>query len=165
MGKKQPKVGSGVPKHASKVPNTGPLTVPPEQKTPESSLSIHDEQVGDRCIVWRFGNVDHDGEWGLDTIPSDDVVDLVKKLGSFETMKIKDLFAAGSQHGKHYDPAEMPSGAQKRLAELRRDDETQISRVRLSGRKRLYGFMREHVFYAVWWDPKHQVWPSMKRNT
>lgn len=160
-----PSTGSGVPKHPSKTPSIGSLTVATGEKTPARSLALHDDNTGDRCIVWRFGDVDHDGDWGFDTLPTKDVVDLLQKLGSFETMKLKNLFAGDSQHGKHYDPTELPPAAQKRLAALKRDDETQISRVRLSGKKRLYGFMRENVFYALWWDPEHKVWPSKKSHT
>ena len=35
------------------------------------------------------------------------------------------------------------------------------------GERRLYGFLHGAGpdFYALWWDPEHQIWPSTLRNT
>jgi hypothetical protein len=45
------------------------------------------------------------------------------------------------------------------------DDEDQISRLRVTGRGRLYGFRRDERFYALWWDPEHAIYPSPKKHT
>ena len=79
-------------------------------------------------------------------------------------MRVKELFT-GQEHGKRYNVESISPAAQKRLIELNRDDETQIVRLRLSGKKRLFGFLKGSVFHILGWDPEHEIFPSKKRNT
>jgi hypothetical protein len=44
-------------------------------------------------------------------------------------------------------------------------DEDQISRLRVTGRGRFYGFRRAERFYALWWDPEDAIWQSKKKRT
>lgn len=71
---------------------------------------------------------------------------------------------AGKRHRKHHSQpvasfgSEAQEDFQKRgLGEIFGDE---MFRFRLSGEKRLWGFRRERVFHAVWWDPNHKVYPS-----
>jgi hypothetical protein len=63
--------------------------------------------------------------------------------------------------GKDYgDPARLPNrDARDRLSDLGLIDETCISRLRIGSSERLYGFRRDPEFYAIFWDPKHEIWP------
>lgn len=133
-------------------------------KTPRS-LGVTDERVDDRRPVWRFADVDDGGDWSLHTIKPEEFVGLLDKLKSFESMTIGEIFAPGQEHGKRYPVNDLPAAAWKRLLELERDDETELVRLRCGGQPRLYGFLREHVFHVLWWDPLHEVWPSKLRNT
>ena len=68
--------------------------------------------------------------------------------------------------GKDYDIEDIPiQDARDRLDAIGLADMTKISVFRLSGVLRLYGFRRENVFHVVWWDPPHQIWPSVKKHT
>jgi hypothetical protein len=137
------------------------------EKTPRAArpLNIDAEEIKQRRLVWRFADHDDDGTYSLGAISPEQLMDLIKKLRSFESMTVGELFAAGSQHGKTYEVEEMPKPAKDRLVDLGRDDETQVARLRCGGAPRLYGFLREHVFHVLWWDPNHQVWPSKKKRT
>lgn len=33
------------------------------------------------------------------------------------------------------------------------------------GLERIWGHRWDHVFYPIWWDPKHEVCPSTKKHT
>jgi hypothetical protein len=48
--------------------------------------------------------------------------------------------------------------AQRRLVELELDDLDRISRLRIGQRQRLYGVREGAHFYALWWDPQHEIW-------
>ncbi|MEO5313194.1 hypothetical protein PV772_03580 [Pseudarthrobacter sp. CC12] len=126
-------------------------------------LDVEHDQVLERKLVWRFNQIDRDGDWSPINIDPQHIANLFEKMASFETMTIGEIFAPGSEHGKSYEVASMPAPPQKRLQELERDDETEIVRLRCGGAPRLYGFLREHVFHILWWDPLHQVWPSTKK--
>lgn len=115
--------------------------------------------------VWRFSDVDHEGDWAFDGLSGDALVELLKKLGDFESMTMREIFYSGEEPGKEYDVHTLPGPALKRLEAIGRDDETKLARLRLAGAVRLYGFLRRQVFHVLWWDPEHQVYPSRKRNT
>lgn len=81
-------------------------------------------------------------------------------------MTVREVFNQGQEPGKHYDVEKCPDPAMvRRLEELQFDDETRISRIRFGGKGRLFGFLRNTHFYALWWDPEHAIWPSKPRNT
>ncbi|MEZ0073582.1 hypothetical protein [Planotetraspora sp. GP83] len=118
-------------------------------------------ETSDSRIAWRFCHVDHAGPWGFGDLTFAQIMD---KLQAFESMTCREIFDNGEEPGKHYDVANLPNRvAIDRLEELTLGDMTKISRLRLGGKIRLYGFLEGNVFHLVWWDPEHQVWPSTRR--
>ncbi|HEX5597025.1 MAG TPA: hypothetical protein VFX61_13570 [Micromonosporaceae bacterium] len=91
-----------------------------------------------------------------------DIVDLMTRLRDMEQLTPVQVFSG--ELGKDYgDPARLPcKPARQRLSELGLADETCISRLRIGSMSRLYGFRRDPEFYAVFWDPKHEIWPSKR---
>lgn len=67
--------------------------------------------------------------------------------------------------GKDYDVDQVIVPAQDRLKQLGYEDEDRISRIQIDGPSRLYGIRRVNEFYALWWDPEHEICPSTKRHT
>jgi hypothetical protein len=120
---------------------------------------------GDGFLRIRFNHVDLGGPWCLSRIEQDHLADLLGRIKSFESMKCAQVFAPGSEVGKTYQVDHLPNpDAKPRLVELQFDDQTEIARLRISGERRLYGFLPEGGpdFYALWWDPEHQIWPSTR---
>ena len=150
---------------------TNRKTVPATASEPESTekrpavLDLDHDQIQARRLVWRFAEVDKHGDWAPASISMEAMGDLLDKMASYESMTIGEIFKPGSQHGKSYAVESLPRDSRKRLEAIERDDETEVSRLRCGGAPRLYGFLREHVFHVLWWDPKHEVFPSTKRNT
>lgn len=149
---------------AKKGIKTTPKINPDVTKT-VPSLDLHGDEINQRRLVWRLGFHDDDGDWALSSASRNQMVNLLDKLVSYESMKVGEIFSPDSEHGKAYEVASMPPHAQERLREIGHDDEDKLHRLRCSGVARLYGIMRENVFHILWWDPEHQVWPSAKRNT
>ena len=120
------------------------------------------DSSGDR-LCWRFRHVDHDGPWGFDRMTGDELAGLMRSLAGFETMTMAEAFNGGHP-GKDYDIEEIPTvQARERLDAIGLADMTKISRFRLTGTQRLYGFRVANVFHVVWWDPRHEIWPSSRR--
>ena len=46
------------------------------------------------------------------------------------------------------------------MQDLRLDDLDDLFRFRLGNKPRLWGVIHEGVFYPVWWDPEHKVYPT-----
>ncbi len=85
---------------------------------------------------------------------------------TFESMTVGEVFPGNGYPGKDYNVEEIPTReALDRLDALGLADMTQISVLRLGGQQRLFGFRDRNVFHIVWWDPRHQIWPSHKKHT
>lgn len=83
-------------------------------------------------------------------------------------MRCAEVFAPGNDEGVVYSVAELPNRvATDRLIDLGYDDQDDIARLRINGKRRLYGFLPGGGpdFYVLWWDPLHEIWPSTKRHT
>jgi hypothetical protein len=67
----------------------------------------------------------------------------------------------GGGHRKHHaiPIGSLCSEAQRRLENLKLDDLDDLFEFRLGNRRRLWGHVHDGVFYPVWWDEHHQVYP------
>jgi hypothetical protein len=130
----------------------------PKRKRPVAVESVT-PPVG--TVVIRFGQLDLQGPWCLTRITRAHHLDLLQRLRSIETMTIDEM--KQNKVWKDYSIPHLPSReARQRLTEIGRDDETTISRLQISGARRLYGFRKDNNFFALWWDPDHQIWPGSK---
>lgn len=117
-------------------------------------------------MCWRFEHVDHEGPWGFSKLSGDDLCALLRKLRDFERMSVPALLHQSGGLAKSYDLEKLPNKqAKERLEHLRLADQTSISRLRINGPGRLYGFIDKNVFHVVFWDPEHLIWPSSKKHT
>jgi hypothetical protein len=115
-------------------------------------------------IVWRFSMLDLKGPWGWkDFSGAVHATQLSEKATGWESMKEGEFFGPGGN--KLIPIGNLCAEAQRRLEELELDDHDGLWELRLSGKPRLWGLRSGHVFYPLWWDPKHTVCPSKKKHT
>ncbi|TNM66869.1 hypothetical protein FHN55_12255 [Streptomyces sp. NP160] len=131
------------------------------QKIP-SSVEPDREEVMNRKLGWRLGQVDLDGPWGFLKMAPTELRAVLDRLSSFETMTVREVFYTGEEPGKHYSVDDLVKEARDRLTELDLDDETLIARLRIDGPGRVYGFLRESDFWFLWWDPRHEIYPTSR---
>lgn len=120
--------------------------------------SSYDEQP-----VWQIGVLDIDGPWGWRNI--DKVYffsEILPKIKNFESMMWRDIL---NRNSHEVDIDKISTTAQKRLEELRLDDFETIVSLRFTGKERLWGIKVANILKLIWWDPNHEVYPSMLRNT
>lgn len=144
-----------------------PVTIPPQRGTakrvgdPQQLLAVAGQP--DSRICWRFEKLDTDGPWGLSNLPPAQVLELLAAMSQFESQTINELFHTGEWPGKCHDVATLPSKqARDRLVELGLSDQTKIWKLRIGGPGRLWGFLMGNVFHVVWWDPRHEIWPTSR---
>ncbi|MEU4388919.1 hypothetical protein [Promicromonospora sp. NPDC023805] len=150
-------------KRKDKSPQIADPRIPPAKVA--RSLDVDQDEVLRRRVVWRFGDLDHEWDFSLNAITPEHLTDLLRRLGHFETMQVGQLLSQGAAVGTRYQVAEMRPEIQARLLELERDDEDSVVRLACGGKPRLYGFLREHVFHVLWWDPEHLICPSKLKHT
>jgi hypothetical protein len=142
-----------------------PQVTAPRGKTIDKAAIADPDAPAPKRIVWSFRGYDVDGPYCLMRATQEQFLSIIAKLRDFEGFDLQALQAGGSQHFKRYPLDTLPSGASKRLIEIDHDDEDCICRLRLGGKQRLYGFLRENVFEILWWDPEHAVVPSHLKHT
>jgi hypothetical protein len=108
-------------------------------------------------LRFRFNLIDVDGPWCLSLVGPNEHRALLKKLKDFEKMTVGEVFKG--EPGKDYDFVTNPE-ANKRLIEL--IGTTEVSRLRVSDKGRIYGVRENNTFSILWWDPKHEIYPSQK---
>jgi hypothetical protein len=112
--------------------------------------------------VWRFSTVDRNGPFAW---PKGDPkeLEIVAKLHYFDSMTWNDI--SGKQH--HYlSPSSLSKEAKQRLEELELDDEIEnLFSFHLGGKPRIIAIKHANIAKLFWFDPKHQVAPSKKKNT
>jgi len=74
------------------------------------------------------------------------------------------IFLDAKKQNHSCDVASLSSKARTRLLEIGMDDQDKLWSIRLSSKKRLWGILDRGIFYIVWWDPNHQVYPSTLKN-
>jgi hypothetical protein len=129
--------------------------VPSTAASPKAVIAAVDQGL----FRVRWNRFDYHGPWCIGVSLSSDIVTLMTRIKDMEHLSPLQVFCGDP--GKDYgDPARLPNrDAIKRLNELGLADETNVSRLRIGQRGRLYGFRRDPEFYAIFWDPKHQIWP------
>jgi hypothetical protein len=91
------------------------------------------------------------------------LAEVLAKLRGFESMTWREIDGPTGSHG--VDPHHLSRQAQQRLTEIRQDDAAELFSLRITGRRRVWGILDEHVLRILWWDPEHQVCPSPKKHT
>jgi hypothetical protein len=145
---KKPKLGAKPGR--GKKPGSGDAPKMLKRPVPGADVSS-----SDATLVWRFSLVDLEGRWGWSDVEVDHAEALVKRCAGWEGMREGELFGKGGN--KYIGLNSLCPEAQKRLQVIELDDHDRLWELRLSGKQRIWGIRREHVFYPVWWDPEHTV--------
>jgi len=117
--------------------------------------------------VFSFALTDwnYQGEWGWNLLDGGDALRLVQFMYEIGKKTWNEVFqdlnyGRKKHHGHPF--ARLCPAAQERLSVLGHDDEDTLFRFRDGRTKRLWGFHAsgDGVFYVLWWDPNHQVFPT-----
>lgn len=92
-------------------------------------------------------------------------LELHEKLGQYETQTCAEIWGQYDNGCKKYEVEAAHENIMKRLVELERDDETAVHTLRVNGKYRIYGILREHIFYVLWIDREHEMYPSQLKHT
>jgi hypothetical protein len=162
---RQPPVGKSKPKRVQAPQSPAPRK---EVPCPQRLLGVANALDGDHP-KWRLSLLDleHAGNWSW-TASEEALRKVVKFLTEMERLTWAEIRSQmfnsrGGSHRKHHTmvPSILCPEAQKRLRELKLDDVDELFRFRLGNMERLWGVIdADGIFYPVWWDPEHKVYPS-----
>ena len=109
----------------------------------------------DHHLVWRFGRLDHEGQFACQTLDSADVPDLEQELVRFQDEPIHSL---RRKHWLKFVPIdEMTAEGRRRLAKVNQQEDG-LWQLHLQRNKwRIWGYFEEPEFFFLWWDSDHGV--------
>ncbi len=101
------------------------------------------------------------GPFGWGVLQRDKILEIAGKLAEFEKLTWHEILVISKKRNHSVLVSKLCSEARKRLAAILQDDIDEIVSLRLSGKERVWGIRQAGVFKVLWWDPKHQVCPSL----
>jgi hypothetical protein len=112
---------------------------------------------------WQISRIDEEGRWGWNNIRAEDFKnEFIPKIRNFESNTWAQILGDKSHEVLI---SEIDKAAQKRLTDLKLLDIETLVSLRLAGKKRVWGIRNAAVFKILWWDPEHEVYPSVLRHT
>lgn len=114
---------------------------------------------------WRLRQVELIGPFGWHTLDRQTLGHIHSKLCSFESMTWREILIDAKKQNHLIAIDQLCKSAQDRLMELRLDDLDQLLSLRLTGKQRVWGILSDGVATLLWWDPEHEVCPSLLRHT
>jgi hypothetical protein len=112
---------------------------------------------------------DHSDGWSWQITPEvlRKIVTFLIEMERLTWNDVRSQMAGGERRrGAKHKPIPVSSlcpVARDRIVELELDEFEEMFRFRLGNMERLWGVVRDGVFYPVWWDPDHKVCPSAER--
>ena len=141
-----------------------------EVKRPRTDLSNYPESSINENPVWKLGKIDFAGEWGFNNIDNGSTLkNLHQKLKNFESMTWGEIEKKRGKSGKlnHFMTIDkISANAQERFEKIRLSEEYDtLYSFHLSGTERLWGIRENEIYYILWWDKHHTVYPVGKKHT
>jgi hypothetical protein len=154
-----------------KKPKTGtPTRIPSGAKRPKVDEKVaRGPDAGEHKVTFSFHYADHghSGAWSwVSGAEAEELVAFLCDIGSLTWNEIKSHMYNNKResHRKHHSQpvSSLCSEAQDRIGQLRLDEVfgEEIFRFRIGAKKRLWGFIAAGVFYILWWDGPHKVYPT-----
>ena len=163
--KKHKKIIQTESKSQKRVTVTGQTTA----KVPVIALS--DDGYYTNAPVWAFSKSDLDHQrWGL-KVNENKLLGIIEKLRAYEGMTWRDILSDTS--GRKRNPknsekhiTQIINEARGRFQELNLSHEhDSIYSFSIDGATRLWGVRTGSIFYIVWIDPNHEIYPVEKSHT
>ena len=162
-------VSRAVAKSAKKQPRTT-LRSSAIDRQPKT-LSRRTDDHGHSKPLFSFHHADDKGSTPCAFAPQSEeakgLIEFICEMSKLTWREIRVQTADG--HKRHHSqPVDKISRvARARLAARHLDEiiPDDLFRFRVSGKKRLWGFVSDDVFHALWWDPDHNVYPTEPMNT
>lgn len=117
--------------------------------------------------VWSFRRMDMSHpRWSIRSCKSL-YESIIAKLRDLEGLTWQEIMSASggrsSGTNSHFeDVADLCKEARDRMLELHMEDEDRIFSLRLTSLERLYGILDEGTFFIIWYDPRHEIYPTAR---
>ena len=133
-------------------------TEPEPSKTPKKAG--FDENPNRLRPAWRIGRMELRDPFGWHVLDAATLHEIRERLRNFESMTLAEFI--GPKKPSHMITVDkLCKDARDRLTALHLDDYEELVSLRVTGAKRIWGIVEHNVIILLWWDPDHQVCPSL----
>jgi hypothetical protein len=123
----------------------------------------NDPDVKGGPISWRFSHADKGGPFPWTCFEdAATMTEVMERLSNVEGLSETALRESGSHP---IDVYKLSKDARTRLEQLEHDDLDSIFSLRVTGERRVICIHHGNIMRVLWYDPKHQVCPSIKKHT
>ena len=114
-------------------------------------------------ISWRFSHADKGGPFAWTCFDDPAVLsEVMERLVNIEGLEEHKLREAGSHPVETH---KLSKEARDRLVELQHDDLDTLFSLRVTGERRVFCIHHGNIMRVLWYDPKHEVFPSKLKHT
>jgi hypothetical protein len=99
--------------------------------------------------------------YGWHRVDATTLLHIREKLAHFESMTWNEILVVGKRRNHSIDIGAITAEARQRLEAIGLGLDEVVS-LRLSGAERVFGYLDNGVLVLLWWDPDHQVCPSLR---
>jgi hypothetical protein len=151
------------PKHQKfQLPQKAPVVArePEPHKLPRAAVSIDSHHH--LRPSWRVSGMELADPYGWRSVTRETLLYIREKLAHFESMTWSEILVNGKKRNHSIKVSEITSEARRRL-EAKALALDEVVSLRLSGAERVFGYLDNGVLVLLWWDPDHEVCPSLKK--
>lgn len=98
---------------------------------------------------------------GWHTVSGGTLLYIREKLAHFETMTWSEILVSGKKRNHSIKVSAITPEARRRL-ETKSLGLDEVVSLRLSGAERVFGYLDNGVLVLLWWDPDHEICPSLR---
>jgi hypothetical protein len=114
--------------------------------------------------AWRLASLEMVDKWGWHSLDTEKLKDIHAKLSGFESMTWNEILVNAKKQNHSVQVSNLSNEAKSRLQIIKQDDVDELVSLRVSGKERIWGIRENEVLNILWWDPDHEVCPSLKNN-
>lgn len=139
------------------------------ERQPKTAAGKVGPESGEHLPTFSFRHADraYAGAWSWPTdAEAAQLLNFICEMEKLTWVEIKSQMTSTRRatHRKHHyqDVTGLCAAARERITELKLDEimPDEVFRFRLGNTVRLWGFLVEGVFYVLWWDADHKVYPT-----
>jgi hypothetical protein len=113
--------------------------------------------AGTNPLSWRFSHRDTGGPFGWQETSSEKLAGVIARFAELEGMTWEQIKATGSHP---IECARLCEAARARLVAIGHDDLDEMMSFRVMGAVRVWCIHDTSIMRVLWWDPKHEVYPT-----
>lgn len=118
----------------------------------------------DKCPSWRVTQLQVVDPYGWHQLQGTKLLEIREKLKDFESRSWSEILVASKKNNHTVEINKLSKEAQNFITQKKLDVD-ELTSLPLSGKERIWGIVVDGVMDLLFWDPSHEVCPSLKKHT